>query len=77
MSAPVGFLLVVYFLFLPAWVACSAFGMIPRRHRRFFARMFLLTPVWPWVACMVLGPLLVRGGLWVATEARRESHRLS
>lgn len=62
-------LVVIFFLGLPGWLVCAALGLfasaLTGKHRRFFARMLLLTPIWPLVASAVLGPMLVRGGLWL------------
>jgi hypothetical protein len=66
-------LVVIFFLGLPGWLVCAALGLfasaLTGRHRRFFARMLLLTPIWPLVATAVLGPLLVRSGLWLLDAA--------
>lgn len=66
-------LVVIFFLGLPGWLVCAALGLfasaLTGKHRRFFARMLLLSPIWPLVASAVLGPMLVRSGVWIYQQA--------
>lgn len=56
--------------FTVSWLVCASVGMSRDRKRRwFYARMLLLTPIWPLVLPAWGGPALIGLFFWLWEEA--------
>lgn len=60
----------LYILFTVPWVICGLIGVGIGTYRWFFARMLLLTPIWPAAAVAWGGPATVRFVIWLIARAR-------
>lgn len=65
------FLAILWLGVIPSWIIAAAIGLFvgwvieDSKYHRFFARMMLLTPIWPVVAVIVVPKMVIRSILWL------------